>query len=102
MAEVIFQEQDPYIFQYARHKELCADIQGGLMSCSDCGEIISASILSTIFFKSGKILSFQENNHSIIDQIHLLLQREVRYGSIYFLISHGKWLHFRKRFILGE
>ncbi len=41
LAEVLFQEQDPYIFRHARHKELCADIQGGLMSCSDCGEIIS-------------------------------------------------------------
>ncbi len=41
IAEVLFQERDPYIFQYARHKELCADIQGGLMACSDCGEIIS-------------------------------------------------------------
>jgi hypothetical protein len=28
-------------------------------------------ILSTIVFKSGKILSFQENDHSIIDQIQL-------------------------------
>ncbi len=43
MAEVLFQVQDPYIFQRARHKELCEDIQGGLMSCSDCGEIISTS-----------------------------------------------------------
>jgi hypothetical protein len=43
MDEVLFQEQDPYIFRRARHKELCADIQGGLMSCSDCGEIISTS-----------------------------------------------------------
>ena len=41
MAEVLFQEQDPYIFRRARHKEFCADIQGGLISCSDCGEIIS-------------------------------------------------------------
>jgi hypothetical protein len=43
MAEVIFQEQDPYIFWRAHHKNLCADIQGGLMSCTDCGEIISTS-----------------------------------------------------------
>jgi len=40
IAEVLFQERDPYIFWHAHHKELCADIQGGLMSCSDCGEII--------------------------------------------------------------
>jgi hypothetical protein len=42
-AEVLFQERDPCIFWRARHKELCADVQGGLMSCSDCGEIISTS-----------------------------------------------------------
>ncbi len=35
IAEVLVQEHDPYIFWRARHKELCADIQGGLMSCSD-------------------------------------------------------------------
>jgi hypothetical protein len=43
IAEVLFQEHDPFIFWRARHKELCADIQGGLMSCSDCGENISTS-----------------------------------------------------------
>jgi hypothetical protein len=43
IAVVLFQEHDPYIFWHARHKELCADIQGGLLSCSDCGEIISTS-----------------------------------------------------------
>jgi hypothetical protein len=39
----IFQEQDPSTFRRARHKELCTEIQGGLMSCSDCGKIISTS-----------------------------------------------------------
>jgi hypothetical protein len=39
----IFQEQDPSTFWRARHKELCTEIQGGLMSCSDCGKIISTS-----------------------------------------------------------
>ena len=35
IAEVLFQQRDPYIFWRAHHPELCADIQGGLMSCSD-------------------------------------------------------------------
>jgi hypothetical protein len=39
----IFQEQDPCTFRCACHKELCTEIQGGLMSCSDCGKIISTS-----------------------------------------------------------
>ncbi len=39
----IFQEQDPSTFRRACHKELCTEIQGGLMSCSDCGKIISTS-----------------------------------------------------------
>jgi hypothetical protein len=39
----MFQEQDPSTFRRARHKELCTEIQGGLMSCSDCGKIISTS-----------------------------------------------------------
>jgi hypothetical protein len=43
MVQNLFQVQGPYIFRCARHKELCAEIQGGLMSCSDCGEIISTS-----------------------------------------------------------
>ncbi len=43
IAEVLFEERDPYIFRRARHKELCVDIDGGLMSCSDCEEIISTS-----------------------------------------------------------
>ena len=41
--EVIFKERDPYIFRRARHKELCVDVDGGLMSCSYCEEIISTS-----------------------------------------------------------
>jgi hypothetical protein len=39
----IFQEQDPCTFGCACHKELCTEIQGGLMSCSDCGKMISTS-----------------------------------------------------------
>ncbi len=41
--ENIFHEQDPSTFRRAHHKELCTEIQGGLMSCSDCGKIISIS-----------------------------------------------------------
>ncbi len=33
MVQNIFQEQDPCTFQRAHHKELCYEIQGGLMSC---------------------------------------------------------------------
>ncbi len=43
MVDNLFQDQDTCIFQCARHKELCTKIQGGLMSCSACGEIISTS-----------------------------------------------------------
>jgi hypothetical protein len=43
MVQNIFQEQDPCTFRRARHKELCTEIQGGLMSCSDCGKTISTS-----------------------------------------------------------
>ncbi len=43
MIQILFQEQDPCFFQRARHKELCTEIQGRLMSCSDGGEIISTS-----------------------------------------------------------
>ena len=39
----IFQEQDPSTFWCAHHKELCTEIQGQLMSCSDCENIISTS-----------------------------------------------------------
>ncbi len=43
MVQNIFQEQDPCSFQRAGHKELCTEIRGGLMSCSDCGKNISTS-----------------------------------------------------------
>ncbi len=46
MQEIVqntFQEWDPCTFRHARHKELCTKIQGGLMSCSDYGKIISTS-----------------------------------------------------------
>ncbi len=43
MVQNLFQEQDPCFFQSAHHKELCTAIQGRLMPCSDCGEIISTS-----------------------------------------------------------
>ncbi len=39
----MFQEQNLSTFQRAHHKEICTEIQGGLMSCSDCGKIISTS-----------------------------------------------------------
>jgi hypothetical protein len=39
-------------FRRTRHKELCTEIQGRLMSCSDCGEIISLSdIINTCLQK---------------------------------------------------
>jgi hypothetical protein len=41
------------------------------MSCSDCGEIISTSDIINHCLQEWKILSFQENNHNIIDQIQL-------------------------------
>ena len=43
MVQNIFQEQDPCTFGRACHKEICTEIQEGLMSCSDCGKIISTS-----------------------------------------------------------
>jgi hypothetical protein len=43
MVQNLFQEQAPCIFRRARFKKLCTEIQGRLMSCSDCGEIISTS-----------------------------------------------------------
>ncbi len=39
----MFQKQDLATFQRACHKELCTEIQGGLMSCSDCEKVISTS-----------------------------------------------------------
>ena len=39
----IFQEQGPSTFQRARNKELCTEIQGRLLSCSDCGKLMSTS-----------------------------------------------------------
>jgi hypothetical protein len=69
IAEKLFQEQDPCILLCVSHKDLCTDIQGGLMSCSDCGKSFLHLILSTTIFKSGKIISFQENDHNIVHQI---------------------------------
>jgi hypothetical protein len=43
MIQNIFQEQDPCALRRACHKESCTEIQGGLMSCSDCGKMISTS-----------------------------------------------------------
>ena len=63
MAEVLFQEQDPYIFWRAHHKELCADIQGGLMSCSDCGEIISTSDIINHCLQEGNTIILGERSH---------------------------------------
>ncbi len=39
----LFQEQNTSIFCHERHKELCTDIQGKVMWCSDCQQTISES-----------------------------------------------------------
>jgi hypothetical protein len=43
MVQNLFQDQDSCFFGHAHHKEICTEIQGRLMSCSDCGEFISTS-----------------------------------------------------------
>ncbi len=55
----MFQEQNPSTFQRACHKELCTEIQGGLMSCSDCGKKILHQTLSTVVLNGGETLSCQ-------------------------------------------
>ena len=73
MAEVLFQEQDPYIFWRAHHKELCADIQGGLM----CGEIIFTSDIINHFLQEWKntIIPGERSQHYRPDTI-IPLSRE--------------------------
>jgi hypothetical protein len=41
--EKLFQEQNASTFHCARHKQLCSEIQGKVMSCSDRQKTISAS-----------------------------------------------------------
>ncbi len=41
--KIYFKSRTRVFFWRAPHKELCTEIQGRLMSCSDCGEIISTS-----------------------------------------------------------
>ncbi len=41
--DILFQEQNATIFYHARHKELCTDIQGKVMSCAEYQQTISAS-----------------------------------------------------------
>jgi hypothetical protein len=41
MLQQLFQEQDRCIFCHAGHKELCTDIQGRGMPCSDSAQTIS-------------------------------------------------------------
>jgi hypothetical protein len=39
--ESIFKEKEPDCLRQARHKELCNDIEGGIMFCQDCEQTIS-------------------------------------------------------------
>ena len=41
--EILFQEQNASTFHCLRHKELCTEIQGKVMSCSNCQKTISSS-----------------------------------------------------------
>jgi hypothetical protein len=41
--EILYQEQDVSTFCCARHKELCSEIEGRVMSCSECQQKMSAS-----------------------------------------------------------
>jgi hypothetical protein len=41
--EKLFQEQNTSTSHHARHKELCSEVQGKVMSCSTCQKTISAS-----------------------------------------------------------
>jgi hypothetical protein len=51
MVQNIFQEQHLCTFRREHHKEICTEIQGGIMSCSDCGKIISTSDIINIYLQ---------------------------------------------------
>ncbi len=71
MAEVLFQEQDPYFFDVHVTKNYVQTFKEDSCHALVVEKSSLHRILSTIVFKSGKILSFQEIDCSIIDQIQL-------------------------------
>ncbi len=71
MADVLFQSKTHIFFDVHVTKNYMQTFKEDLCHALIVEKSFLHRILSTIDFKSGKILSFQENDHSIIDQIQL-------------------------------
>jgi hypothetical protein len=71
IAEVLFQERDPYIFDVHVTKNYVQMFKEDLCHALIVKKSFLHQILSTIVFKSGEIPSFQESDHSIIGPIQL-------------------------------
>jgi hypothetical protein len=109
IAEVLFEERDPYIFRRARHKELCVDIDGGLCHALIVKKSYLHQVLSTIVFKSGEIPSFQESNHSIIGLIRLShfpkrgwIWQHIHFHIIWIMVVLSKKTHFGEIKMFGN